>query len=796
MPQTITLCPYLGLNDDPSIRLSYADGRHRCYALPEDKAFTPDSEQQLLYCLASGHTGCSRYRQREAGVETSVQTPQNQPVRAGRSPLRTALWISLAIVALVVGWRLIAIVTDVGSPAAPAALAQTATPTPAESPAFPTPDPQFAQAVAEATVTPAAALVAQRRIEDLPTPTLVAGEVFLAVTPQAEAVGWVTSGEARGNHLGDSYLYTGIYTDELYHGVMQFDLSRVPRGAPIHAASLVLTGLEDDRLAAQSQASWQVRWLDSVINEDWSRMTFQSIHNADVAQTILPVVNSTELAPYAVNEFVLDATQIALLQQAIVDEQYQVAFRLDGPETGANDVFAWDSGYGPASRGNPPVLRLVTGPAPATPPPVPTQEFVVVTSTPTPASVLTAAAIRRTEVAVSLRIGTATPIPRNQVTATPTPENETTAQAERLLQGLPFVVTATPMPANRATATANAVYATAVAITTGTFTPLPRDYITATPTATFVVVTNTPTPADILALLAQVIAEATRTATAGPPTPFPPGVVTATPTWSPTPAPLNAETAQAQIVLVTIQALTTGTWTPTPRPTATPSATPELGEVSSTDNLTATGTVSSTVAVTQANGSPVQSSAGQLLFASDRLGEPRYFGIDTQCITRPDGCTEADVTPLADAAVYQQATDEAALAPNGNAKIFVQPNDQGTPQIYLQDLIYDTIKQVTTLTGVSYDPAWSPAGNKLIFVSNESGNDELYTIDIDGTNTNRLTDTSAWEKHPTWSPDGRQIIFYTNRDGRNQLWIMNADGSNQRRLLNSATNDWDPIWVR
>ena len=804
MPQTITLCPYLGLNDDSSVRLSYADGRHRCYALSEDNAHDPEIEFQVRYCLTSGHGGCDRYRQGQASVEAEEQPSQGYPAQ-GRSPLRIVLWASLVIIVLVVGWRLAGILTDVGAPAQPVVQAQTDTPTPRESPAFPTPDPQFAPAVVEATTTPATALIAQPRIEDIATPTLAAGEVFLAVTPQAEAVGWVTSGETRGNHLGDSYLYTGIYDDELYHGVMQFDLSRVPRGAPIRAASLVLTGLADDRLNPESQSNWQLRWLESSINDDWNRMTFQSVHNADVSQTILPAVSAAQLAPYATNEFVFDAGQLSMLQQAILDEQYQVALRLDGPETGANDVFAWDTGYGPASRGNGPALRIVTGPAPATPPPVPTQEFVVVTSTPTPANVLTAAAIRRTEVAVSLRLGTATPTPRFLVTATVTPENESTAQAERLLQGLSFVVTATPTPANRATATANAVYATAVAITTGTFTPLPSDYVTATPTATFVVVTNTPTPADIFALLAQVIAEATRTATAGPPTPFPPGVVTATPTWTPSPVPLNEATVQAQIVLVTIQALTTGTWTPTPRATATPSFTPETRSLSVTTTVTSTivstATVSVSTAITEvttpvAAGSPSAAPAQRLLFVSDRLGEPRFFGLDTRCIGRSGGCTEADVAPLADLVVYQQAKDDGVFAPNRYGRVVVQLNDQETPQVYLQDFIYDTIVQVTTFTGASYDPTWSPVGSRVLFVSNEPGNDELYTISIDGTNAERLTDTPAWEKHPTWSPDGSQIVFFTNRDGRNQLWIMNADGSNQRRLLNSTYNDWDPVWVR
>ena len=106
------------------------------------------------------------------------------------------------------------------------------------------------------------------------------------------------------------------------------------------------------------------------------------------------------------------------------------------------------------------------------------------------------------------------------------------------------------------------------------------------------------------------------------------------------------------------------------------------------------------------------------------------------------------------------------FAPNRYGRVVVQLNDQETPQIYLQDFIYDTIKQITTLTGASYDPTWSPVGSKVLFVSNELGNDELYTINIDGTNTNRLTDTQAWEKHPTWSPDGGQVVFFSNRDGQ------------------------------
>jgi TolB protein len=111
---------------------------------------------------------------------------------------------------------------------------------------------------------------------------------------------------------------------------------------------------------------------------------------------------------------------------------------------------------------------------------------------------------------------------------------------------------------------------------------------------------------------------------------------------------------------------------------------------------------------------------------------------------------------------------------------------------------YKTQKQITTMDRFSYDPAWSPGGEWIAFVSTEGGNDEIFLIRPDGSDLRRLTtNTWEWDKHPTWSPDGSQIVFWSNREsGRRQLWIMNADGSNPRELLESPYNDWDPIWVK
>ncbi len=682
------LCPWLGTLEDRQTRYAQPTEIHLCYA--QKRPAEIDLEYQAQYCLTEQHRSCRFYDEPPPPLPPEPRSAEVVEDEVGPPParfqaLQAVLWIAAILVSIAVVYYygsalLTPMPTATATPGTTANPFSTATAT-STAPAVAPPTPTF------------------RFLAPTATPTPYPGGAIYTLSPQAGAAGWVASDEARGNHLGDSYLYAGVFNKVIYHGIFQFNLSSVPRGATIHAAVLELTGLDARRLG--SSGVWEVRVLARPADADWSRRTFQDVHNAVVQWSLPPALGVGDLAVGETNVFVLSADQLRDLEQRLLDGHYTVSFRLDGPLAGENSVFAWDTGFGSATQGRGPRLLLNVGPPPKTP--IPTGP-IPPTSTPTPS-----------------------------VTPTPTDTPEW------------FVVTSTPTPANAVTAAAVALRQTAWATTTGTATPLPPFVATATPY--YVVVTNTPTPAGYAtAVYLRALSTANVILTCTP-TPTPHNLATATYTPRPTSTP----------VVIWLDEIT-GTPTPTPTPTpTTPSMPPIL--------------------------------RGKILFLSDRGGQPGVYVLD------PD---TGRVGLLTARWPYDQALQQESVSPDGQAWAYVRNDGKGVPQVYIYSRYYGNSWQVTFNTGTSYDPAWSPLGNQLAFVSTESGNDDIYVIGSDGKGQKRLTFNEwEWDKHPSWSPDGRRIVFWSNQDtGRRQLWIMNADGSGRRLLLSSPANDWDPVWVK
>jgi len=106
-----------------------------------------------------------------------------------------------------------------------------------------------------------------------------------------------------------------------------------------------------------------------------------------------------------------------------------------------------------------------------------------------------------------------------------------------------------------------------------------------------------------------------------------------------------------------------------------------------------------------------------------------------------------------------------SVKPRNILEPYMGPYD-GIEGYILQDIcvstIYETEEYKLTDNHVrDFDPAWSPNGETIVFVSSDSKGDKshLYTIESDGSQLQRLTSDDGFYNNPQWFPDGSAIAF-------------------------------------
>ncbi len=112
----------------------------------------------------------------------------------------------------------------------------------------------------------------------------------------------------------------------------------------------------------------------------------------------------------------------------------------------------------------------------------------------------------------------------------------------------------------------------------------------------------------------------------------------------------------------------------------------------------------------------------------------------------------------------------------------------GSLQLFVIDVARGKLKQITTGKCTSWQPAWSPDGQRIAFSRSRSGpldahQFDIWTIAADGGDAQQVTDsvpTAAW---PAWSPDGQTIALYGSAnvaDLHAWVWTVPAAGGTAR----------------
>jgi Tol biopolymer transport system component len=122
-------------------------------------------------------------------------------------------------------------------------------------------------------------------------------------------------------------------------------------------------------------------------------------------------------------------------------------------------------------------------------------------------------------------------------------------------------------------------------------------------------------------------------------------------------------------------------------------------------------------------------------------------------------------------------------------------------QIWLMDSSGKNLRQLTNRSDGACEPAFSPDGNKLAFISpctrraDSYPGANIYTMNIDGSNVQKMPESSpAGDYDPAWSSDAQMLAFTSLRSGKEHVFVLNLNNSSIEELSSENYPERNPYW--
>jgi TolB protein len=178
--------------------------------------------------------------------------------------------------------------------------------------------------------------------------------------------------------------------------------------------------------------------------------------------------------------------------------------------------------------------------------------------------------------------------------------------------------------------------------------------------------------------------------------------------------------------------------------------------------------------------------AGIVVFTSYRDGNAELYSI-----AATGGAEQRLTTSAAN-------ETQPALSPDGRHIAYLS-DESGVPKLWMCAADGTNPQPLTAGFGfagsIEAAPSWAPSGDRLVFVSTARGDAGLFQLMIGSGSVTALVQDSTPNVEPAWSPDGQRIAFASERNGATHLYLLDLASGVVTSLEGGSGTHGEPAWL-